>query len=84
MPIDGNCQQEISISVPATGSGYYYAGNYCVINIPRASNSHVFDSMHSFLRFKATVMEADQGVTRDHSADNFIQKVEILHAGNVL
>ena len=29
-------------------------------------------------------MDADQGVTPDHSADNFIQKVEILHAGNVL
>ena len=28
MPIDGNCQQEISISVPSTGSGDYYAGSY--------------------------------------------------------
>ena len=26
MPIEGNCQQEISISVPSTGSGDYNAG----------------------------------------------------------
>ena len=74
MPVDGNCQQEISISVPATGSGDYYASSYCVINIPCASNSHVFDPMNLFSCFKATVMDADQGVTPDHSADNFIQK----------
>ena len=43
MPIDGNCQQEISISVPSTGSGDYYAGSYFLINIPCAGPSHMFD-----------------------------------------
>ena len=38
MTIDGNCEQEISISVPSTGSGDYYAGSYFIINIPRASH----------------------------------------------
>ena len=40
--------------------------------------------MNSFLRFKATVVDADQDVTPDYSADNFSQNIEILHAGNVL
>jgi len=84
MPIDGNCSQEFSISVPSTGSGDYYAGSYFLINIPRASHSHVFDPMNSFLRFQACNLDAGQTCVVNHSAESFIQKVEILHAGNVL
>ena len=65
MPIDGNCEQQISISVPSTGSGDYYAGSY-------------------FLRFQACNLDAGQNCVVNQSADSFIQKVEILHAGNVL
>ena len=83
MPIDGNCQQEIAVCVPATGSGDYYAGSYFLLNIPRTGPSHVYDPMNSFLRFNVTNMD-NQILTPDHSADSFIQKVEVLHAGNVL
>jgi hypothetical protein len=27
-PIDGNCMQQMSVTVPATGSGPYYPGGY--------------------------------------------------------
>ena len=40
MPIDGNCQQEISIAVPATGAGSYYPGNYFLLNIPQCGPNH--------------------------------------------
>ena len=76
MPIDGDCSQEISISVPATGSGDYYAGSYFLINIPRASHSHVFDPMNSFLRFQACNLDAGQACVVNHSAKTFIQKLK--------
>ena len=67
MPIDVTCQQDISVSVPSTGSGDYYAGSYFIINIPRASPSHVFDPMNSFLRFQACNLDADKACVVNHS-----------------
>ena len=43
----------------------------------------MFDPMNSYLRFKVT-NPGNQACTPDHSADSFIEKVEVLHAGNVL
>ena len=83
MPIDGNCMQQISVTVPATGSGPYYPGGYFLINIARCGQQFVFDPMNSFLRFKVT-NPGDQSCTPDHRADSFIEKLEVLHAGNVL
>ena len=40
--------------------------------------------MNSFLRFQACNIDAEQTCVVNHSADMFIQKVEVLHAGNVL
>ena len=80
MPIDGNCQQEIAIWVLATGSGDYYAGSYFIINIVRSGPSQVFDPRNSFLLFKFEVTNMDdKKLTADHSADSFLQKVEVLH-----
>ena len=84
MPIDGNCKQQIAISVPSTGASSYYLGSYFMINIPRAGPDYVFDPMNSFLRFKATIVDAAGVLSIDHSANSFCQKCEILHAGNVL
>ena len=83
MPIDGNCQQEIAMSVPVPGSGDYYAGSYFIINIPRSGPSHVFDPVNSFLRFKVSNL-GDHIVNPNNSADSFISKVEVLYCGNVL
>ena len=84
MPIDGNCKQQIAISVPSTGASSYYLGSYFMINIPRAGPDYVFDPMNSFLRFKASVVDQAGVLSIDHSANSFIQKLEVLHAGNVL
>ena len=83
MPIDGNCMQQMSVTVPATGSGPYYPGGYFLINIARCGQQFVFDPMNSYLQFKVT-NPGNQACTPDHSVDSFIEKVEVLHAGNVL
>ena len=84
MPIDGNCKQQIAISVPSTGAGSYNLGSYFMINIPRAGPDYVFDPMNSFLCFKATIADAAGVLSINHSANSFIQKLEVLLAGNVL
>ena len=84
MPIDGNCKQQIAISVPSTGASSYNLGSYFMINVPRAGPDYVFDPMNLFLRFEATIAHTAGALTIDHSANSFIQKLEVLHAGNVL
>ena len=68
MPIDGNCKQQIAISVPSTGASSYYLASYFMINIPRAGPDYVFDPMNSFLRFKATIADQAGVLSIDHSA----------------
>ena len=63
MPIDGNCQQEISIAVPATGAGDYYPGSYFLLNICRCGPNHIFDPMNSFLRLKVTNADDTANIT---------------------
>ena len=84
MPISGNSKQQIAISVPSTGAGTYNLATYAIINFPRCGFDYVFDPMNSFLRFKATIVDAAGILILDHSANSFIQKLEVLHAGNVL
>ena len=55
-----------------------------MINIPWAVPDYVFDPMNLFLCFEATIADAAGALTIDHSANSFIQKLEVLHAGNVL
>ena len=77
MPIDGNCMQQMSVTVPATGSGDYDSGSYFLINVPRCGPQHVFAPMNSYLRFKVT-NNSDKNVTFDDSADSFIEKLKVL------
>ena len=84
MPIDGNCFQEMAVVVPITGASTYNAGSYFIINIPRSGPNCVFDPANSFLRFNVWNTDTTASVTLDHSADNLIQTVEVLLAGNVL
>ena len=70
MPIDGNCMQMMSVTVPATGSGDYKSGSYFLINVPRSGSHYVFDPANSFLRFQVT-NNSDKNLTFDHSADSF-------------
>ena len=83
MPIDGNCMQMMSVTVPATGSGDYKSGSYFLINVPRSGSHYVFDPANSFLRFQVT-NNSDKNLTFDHSADSFFEKIEVLRAGSVL
>ena len=70
MPIDRNCQQEISISVPSTGSCDYYGGSYFLMNIARAGPSHMFHPMNSFLRFQACNLNDGQSCVVNQSCDS--------------
>ena len=72
------------IFVPSTSAGSYNLGTYFIINIPRCGSDYVFDSINSFLHFQSTLADAAGALTLDHSANSFIQKLEVLHAGNVL
>ena len=84
LPIDGNCKQQIAIAQPCTGAGAYPLGSYFVINILRCSNDSVYDPMNSFLRFNASNSDGTGVLNFAHSANSLFQKLEVLHAGNVL
>ena len=84
MPIDGNCRQQIAVSVPCTGAQSYNMGTYFMINLPVCGPDYCFDPMNSFLRFKATNIDAAGVLMLGHSADSFFQKLEVMHAGNLL
>ena len=84
MPIDGNCRQQIAVSVPCTGAQSYNMGTYFMINLPVCGPDYCFDPMNSFLRFKATNNDAAGVLMLGHSADSFFQKLEVMHAGNLL
>ena len=44
---------------------------------------HVVDNNLLIIRFKV-INSSDKNIALDHSADTFIEKLEVLHAGNVL
>ena len=51
MPIDGNCRQQMTVTVPCTGASSYQLGTYFMINLPRCGPDYVFDRPNSFLCF---------------------------------
>ena len=83
MPIDGNCRQQMTVTVPCTGANAYNPATYFMINLPKCGPDYVFDGPNSFLRFMLTNSDAAT-INLDHSCDCLFQKVEVLHAGNVL
>ena len=83
MPI-GVSKQQITVAVPCTGSNSYALGTYFIINLPRCGPNYVFDGPNSFIRFQVTNADAASSLILDHSCDCLFQKVEVLHAGNVL
>jgi len=84
MPIDGNCRQQMTVTVPCTGASSYQLGTYFMINLPRCGPDYVFDGPNLFLRFMVTNVDGANNLYLDHSCDCLFQKVEVLHAGNVL
>ena len=48
MPIDGNCRQQMTVTVPCTGASLYNLGTYFMINLPRCGPDYVFDGPNSF------------------------------------
>ena len=76
MPIDGNCRQQMTVTVPCTGANAYNPGTYFMINLPRCGPDYVFDGPNSFLRFMVTNGDGANTLYFDHSCDCLFQNAK--------